>query len=612
VDATGKLLLGFKPKAVYETGKSPKDPNSRFINGVRGDVGFDKQTDGRWRSSQLLPDHKLAVTAELAGYTTTVRTVTLKEGKTRELVFVMKPKAAKKPAAKAGKSITYTGRVLDRITGKPIGGATISIERTVSSRGMLLPKTFNRVTRATTNAKGEYSFTLPPDEVARPNLYITVSAEHANYSGTGRWGYSYAMITKNRRLGASPFFSEIKLWPGKVVTALVVAPDGSPVAGAKVTTFCRHEKAKRFESIVFGESKTDKNGRLRLVVPTPGDGAIFIYPQGYAVQSLLVGKRRGDLGKIVVQKGVRLKGRVLDAKGKPLAGIYVGARQYGGDGELIAFLSENGVGNLTVRSTHTNKQGEFELEDLPDGDYSLGVEPNRNAITKPAKHVFLGRLLKLTATEMPAPLVVRAVPQVEIRARWVDSQGKPTRGFQFYVHGRLDGKSWYARCTRPDDKTGRVVVAVPHGLQDARLNLIANEHSSLRWRLKPGDALRRGRYVPLGNVDDDLSGIEIVRYTAPILLLKPIDKNGKPVRNVTIQSEYEPEKPPAKFGFRSRTGDVRFTRQTDGRWRSSQMQPDVAVTVTVKKDGYEAKPQTVTLKEGKERELAFVLKKRPQ
>ena len=132
----------------------------------------------------------------------------------------------------------------------------------------------------------------------------------------------------------------------------------------------------------------------------------------------------------------------------------------------------------------------------------------------------------------------------------------------------------------------------------------------MRWRLTPGGKLRRGRRVPLGDIDDDRHGIQIVRYTAPILLIKPVDEKGKAVRGVTINSEYEPEKPPPKFGTRSSTGDVRFRQQKDDRWRSSQMLPGEKVTITVKKPGYEAKPQKLSLKEGTERELVFVLKKK--
>jgi hypothetical protein len=170
---------------------------------------------------------------------------------------------------------------------------------------------------------------------------------------------------------------------------------------------------------------------------------------------------------------------------------------------------------------------------------------------------------------------------------------------------------WSGRSALPDYTTGKVTVSVPHGLQDASLNLIIAEREGVRWRLKPGQPLRRARRVPLGNIDDDRGGIQIVLYTAPVLTIKPVDENGRIVRGVAIHSEYELENPPAKFGFRSTTGDVGFSEQQDGRWRSSQMLPDEATTITLKKPGYEAKPQKVTLKEGATRELVFVLKSKP-
>jgi hypothetical protein len=55
-----------------------------------GDIGFEKQPDGRWRSSQMLPDEELTVSLALEGYTSEPQVVSLKEGETRELVFVLR------------------------------------------------------------------------------------------------------------------------------------------------------------------------------------------------------------------------------------------------------------------------------------------------------------------------------------------------------------------------------------------------------------------------------------------------------------------------------------------------------------------------------------------
>lgn len=511
------------------------------------------------------------------------------------------------PAAKTakGKNTTFTGRVLDRITGKPIADAVVTIERAVTARPRDKVKAYKRVTTAKTNAKGEYSIILKPDEVTKPRLYIAVNAKHPKYAEPGRTGRSLASIKKNQRLGALPFFSELKLYPGKEVTAVIVAPDGSPVPGVKLTGFSRHARAKRFEFHGFQETRTDKNGRFRMTVPFPGTTAYWIYPKGYAIQAHLITKQFGDLGKIVVQKGARLKGRVLDAKGKPISGVYVGARKTGGDGAVEAFIGENAVANLIARSATTNAKGEFQLEDLPAGDYILKAEPNRNQNAKPKQHVFLRRTLKLKAGDQPKPLTVRAYPHVELHAKWLDSKGKPTNGYSFFVSGRMDGRFWSWRSPRPDPKTGKVVVAVPHGLQNARLNLITSSKYAIRWRAKKDDQLRRGRFITLGNLDDDRFGIEIIHFTSPTLMIKAVDEKGKIIPDVKIQSDYAPQKPPAKFGVRTFTGDVGFRKQTDGRWRSSQMQPNVMTTVTVKKSGYEAKPQKISLKEGQAGELVF-------
>ena len=71
-----------------------------------GDVGFEKQTDGRWRSSQLLPDEEISIEIRTPvkrdrlgneerepGSLAEAQTVTLKEGETRNLKFVVEPLA---------------------------------------------------------------------------------------------------------------------------------------------------------------------------------------------------------------------------------------------------------------------------------------------------------------------------------------------------------------------------------------------------------------------------------------------------------------------------------------------------------------------------------------
>ena len=86
-DEQGNQLKGFKPTSAYQH-KEKSGTMARFVDG--GDVGFEKQPDGRWRSRQLLPEEEVSIAVELDGYSTDPQIVSLKESETRELVFVMK------------------------------------------------------------------------------------------------------------------------------------------------------------------------------------------------------------------------------------------------------------------------------------------------------------------------------------------------------------------------------------------------------------------------------------------------------------------------------------------------------------------------------------------
>jgi len=178
----------------------------------------------------------------------------------------------------------------------------------------------------------------------------------------------------------------------------------------------------------------------------------------------------------------------------------------------------------------------------------------------------------------------------------------------------MDKGFFFAQSSRVDRKTGHAVARVPHGLQKTQVSISSNEHGSLRWRLKPGEPLRVGRRIDFGTLEADVHGFEIIRYVAPILLVKAVDEKGKLLKDFKPKAVYEkgksPKDPNSRFinGVR---GDVGFEKQTDGRWRSSQLLPDVKLTVTSVLDGYTTKAQTVSLKEGSTRELVFVMKPQP-
>ena len=63
--------------------------------GKKKDVIQDEQYDGRYRTSQMLPDKEVNVSVSADGFEGASRKLSLPEGKTEEVTFVLEPKAPK-------------------------------------------------------------------------------------------------------------------------------------------------------------------------------------------------------------------------------------------------------------------------------------------------------------------------------------------------------------------------------------------------------------------------------------------------------------------------------------------------------------------------------------
>jgi hypothetical protein len=224
--------------------------------------------------------------------------------------------------------------------------------------------------------------------------------------------------------------------------------------------------------------------------------------------------------------------------------------------------------------------------------------------------VFLRQKLVLKEGEDSGPVEVRAVPHVVIEAQHYDGKGKKTRGHAFHIFGRIDGGFYFTEGKQDPD--GKVTALVPHGMEQTQLNLMTNEHGVLRWRTAKDSPLSAGRRIDLGTVNDDVKGIEIIRYVAPILVIHARDKEKRPVKGFKAQVAYAPGKSPKEPGSRfinGVEGDVYLEKQEDGRWRTSQLLPDEEVTVTASAEGYADSSIKLKMPEGETKELELVLEK---
>jgi hypothetical protein len=117
----------------------------------------------------------------------------------------------------------------------------------------------------------------------------------------------------------------------------------------------------------------------------------------------------------------------------------------------------------------------------------------------------------------------------------------------------------------------------------------------------------------MGTLDRDVKGIEIVRYEAPILLVKVTAKDGGKPKGAAVTALYPEEKGLEQGRFIVKNGlqsDVTFEEQEDGRFRSSQLQPDLEVTITAHAEGYQDGTSKVKIAEGMSKDVEIVLEKK--
>jgi hypothetical protein len=92
----GRQIKDFKANVQYSQPSPNNNKNVHVVGGgKKKDALQDEQYDGRYRTSQMLPDTEVKVTVSADGYTEASRTLTLPEGKTEDVTFVLEPKSIK-------------------------------------------------------------------------------------------------------------------------------------------------------------------------------------------------------------------------------------------------------------------------------------------------------------------------------------------------------------------------------------------------------------------------------------------------------------------------------------------------------------------------------------
>ena len=447
---------------------------------------------------------------------------------------------------------------------------------------------------------------------------------------------------------------------------VVETPDGKPAAGVVVNSISYFApEAKHGQLIITSDAdtRTDDRGRFQFVVHTPGEVILKLLPEKYAVSvHTLDEKKRGDVGRFVLRKGLPITGRVLDADGTPLAGVIVSAAGFPKDPAQdpmdIALWRD-----MSTSLTRGRHRRPWRLRDRADAPRGVSGGPGR-AQPRPRARRNVPELARTVhpgegdsqGWRGPRAPGIRALPYVVVEARFHDSKGKPLQSRDFRLGGMLgavkprgllaigrsDDDLFWSGSSCPD-ASGKLVFHAPRGLELASIDLmsfLSDEHRSMRHRIGKDAPLRNANQIKIvdqepvidvpdptfkiidqkpvidapeptlkyAKLDRDVRSIEIISYRSPTVIVKVAAKDGSKPKGARVTIAYAGSPPPGEETVAEHVPS--FAEQTDGRFRSQRLLPDETAIVTAEADGFSTRTQILKLSEGVVKELELVLEEK--
>ena len=163
---------------------------------------------------------------------------------TDSTVVVAQPPAA----APSIPGTVFVCRVRDKETGKPVALAKVNVRLSVTDRATDNRKTLTEI-RQRTSAEGIYRFTITPEQLAEPTLFVRLDIEHPGYVRRRR-GLNVKAVNRENQ----PFVDDALLERGKAIEARLLTPEGTPAANVKIGAYTTHHPA---------QGKTTSSGRSR-------------------------------------------------------------------------------------------------------------------------------------------------------------------------------------------------------------------------------------------------------------------------------------------------------------------------------------------------------------
>lgn len=518
--------------------------------------------------------------------------------------------AAKESPKEATESVEHSGVVRDAVTKKPLKGAVVTVRR---SRYKGQSNKIIEETQHVTDANGVYRFSIPPKQLNVPALYIELDVRHDDYASKNGFGYAYSMIRKNEELGEPPFFAEVSLNPAAAVTGRVVDAEGNPLVGVEVSGYSQPASdGSSFVRGSFEETRTGENGHFKINFAREGDSILWVKPKDHAMKQLMTGIKRGDIGEIVVDKGIRVFGQVLDARGNPVAGAWVGIDDVMAQQEI-----QIPVATSMRRVARTDEKGMYETEPVAASTFKLRVSDrgrtiNENGyeewISTALPGVFVDERFDVSEENASESHDIQAVPHVFVRGQFVNSKNEPTSGHMPHLFGKVNGSYIVIQAKKGENK-GEFFAMVPHGMEDVQVSFTTNEHSAIKIKCDD-EPYSVGRRFNIGTVEEDFDTFKIMRYVAPILQVQVVDEAGNQLDQARVGAVYaNATNQEIHMLVDGTQTSILFEKQKDGFHRSYSICPEMEFECFAELDGYQRASKTITMEENKSEKLTLTLKK---
>jgi beta-lactamase regulating signal transducer with metallopeptidase domain len=522
---------------------------------------------------------------------------------------------------KNAKGETITRVVLDGDTQKPIAGVRVKVDHEISTpAGQKIIATTEHVT----DTEGEYEIKIPAAELDEPTLGLRFHIDQPGYAPGANIFYGVQYFRRATAHGMKFPFDVDRLYPGEEVSGVVEDPDGKPVADLPAhVASTRGQPAQGISTsdpdddgvttgfVTWGSQpvssqalvRTDAQGRFRFRALKGGNAQIWVEPKGYAALTHSIGKKRGDVGKIVLERGVGVVGRVVDTDDHPVANVWVNLSLAG----RHKFLEAGS--DLTSRSAKTDREGNFRTEPLHPGSYVARVSAhdpsNFNGIAggdTPA--VFEPAKAEVPADKTEARLEIKAIPHYTITAHVTDSSGEPFAGARLAINAQRGGKN-YSRVFESDFQ-GLVEAHVPRDLHSARVSPLGPDPQNVyRQRLGKEGQIFNYTTANLDRLEGDFDNLYYVHYRPASLWFTVVDTEGKRILDATAKINYLDHD--GKFDRLSADTEV-FPIGDQGDWNTIGLLPGQQFLLTVDAPGHQPQSYKFQLAEGESQDLKVVLK----